>query len=76
MITVYTTKTCPSCVTVKKLLDMKGIEYNTVDVSDDNKLRQELMDKTGMMSVPVTVKGNWEEFVVGYSPRKLMELIS
>ena len=76
MITVYTTPTCPSCVMVKKLLDMKAIKYRTVDVSEDNKLRQEVIEKSGMMSVPVTVKGNWEEFAVGYSPSRLMKLIS
>lgn len=76
MITVYTTPTCPSCVMVKKLLDMKGIKYESVDVSQDDKLRQEVINKSGMFSVPVTVKGDWEEFVVGYSPSRLMKLIS
>ena len=36
MIKVYTQKTCGQCRAVKMLLDKKGIEYEVVDVNDDN----------------------------------------
>jgi glutaredoxin len=60
---------------VAKLLDTKGVEYQLVDVSEDPKLRQEVIEKSGAMSVPITVKGDWEDFVIGWNPSRLMSLI-
>jgi len=54
---------------------MKGVKYELIDVSEDPKLRQEVITKSGAMTVPVTVKGDWEEFVIGWQPAKLLALI-
>lgn len=72
MIKVYTTETCPYCVMVKKYLQAKGIEYEEIDVTNDPETRQQLLDKTGVMSVPVTTDG--ENFVVGFRPGQLAKL--
>ena len=74
MITVYTTKTCSYCVMLKKYLTMKKVEFQSVDVTDDAEKRQELFDKTGLMSVPVTQKE--DQFVVGFQPALLAKLIA
>ena len=76
MITIYKTPTCVYCKSVAKLFDMKGVKYELVDVSEDPKLRQEVIEKSGAMTVPVVVKGDWEEFVVGWQPAKLLALIA
>jgi glutaredoxin len=60
---------------VAKLLETKGVEYQLVDVSEDPKLRQEVIEKSSAMSVPITVKGDWEDFVIGWNPSRLMSLI-
>lgn len=52
---------------------MKGVEYQKVYVDDDVEKRQELLEKTGMMSVPVTTDG--EEYIVGWNPAKLSQLL-
>lgn len=75
MITIYKTPTCVYCKSVAKLFDMRGVEYKLVDVSEDLKLRQEVIEKSGAMTVPVVVKGDWEDFVVGWQPAKLLALI-
>lgn len=75
MITIYKTPTCVYCKMVAKLLDNKGIEYQIVDISEDMELRKEVIEKSGAMTVPVTVKGDWEDFVIGWNPGKLMQLI-
>lgn len=75
MITVYTTTTCAYCPMVKKYLDMKHIKYDVVNLDNDPEKRQEVINKSGAMTVPVTVKGDWEEFVVGWQAGKLAELI-
>lgn len=74
MITIFKTPTCSYCKMAAKLYDMKGIEYKLVDVSENPELRQEVIQKSGAMTVPVTVKGDWEEFVVGWNPAKLLAL--
>ena len=75
MIKIYKTPTCVYCRMVAKLYDAKGIKYELVDVSEDMKLRQEVIEKSGAMTVPVTVKGDWEDFVVGWNQVKLLNLI-
>ena len=75
MITIYKTKSCAYCPMVMKFLDKKGIKYDTVDVTDDMKTRQMVITNSGAMTVPVTVKGDWEAFVVGWQPVKLNELV-
>lgn len=74
MLTVYTTKTCAYCPMVKKYLTMKNVQYKEVDVTEDVNVRQELQDKTGMFTVPVTSYGS--DFVVGWNPAKLSELLA
>lgn len=73
MVTVYTTQTCGYCPMVKKYLEMKGVEYTAVDVTEDPEKRQELLEKTGMMSVPVTTDG--EDYIVGWQPGKIAQFI-
>jgi glutaredoxin 3 len=46
-IVVYTTKVCPYCVRVKKLLEKKGAIYEEIDVSDDPALREAMVAKAG-----------------------------
>lgn len=70
MVTVYTTKSCAYCPMVKKFLTMKKIAYQEVDVTNDEAKRAELLEKTGMMSVPVTTDGN-DNYVVGWQPAQL-----
>lgn len=74
MIRIFKTPTCVYCKMVAKLYDAKGIKYELVDVSEDQKLRQEVIEKSGAMTVPVTVKGDWEDFVIGWNPGKLLSL--
>lgn len=72
--TIYTTRTCAYCPIVKKWLQSKGIAFNTVELDDNPKLRQELLEKTGAMTVPITeIKG---KYIIGWNPVKLAEAIA
>lgn len=75
MIRIYKTPTCAYCKMVAKLFDMKGVEYELIDVSENPQLRQEVITKSGAMTVPVTVKGDWEQFVIGFNASKLLALV-
>lgn len=74
MIKIYKTPTCGYCPMVAKLFDMKGVKYELVDISENPELRQEVIEKSGAMTVPVTVRGDWEEIVIGFNPAKLLAL--
>lgn len=53
MIKIYTTSTCPYCEMAKKFLKKKNIAYEELNVSMDDKARQEMIDKSHQMGVPV-----------------------
>ena len=74
MLTVYTTQTCAYCAMLKKYLTQKNVEFETVDVTDDEATRNMLEEKTGRTSVPVTRKG--DEFLSGFDIRALQKLIA
>mgnify|MGYP001463981132 CR=1 FL=1 len=73
MITVYSTNTCVWCNAVMKYFKSKGIDAEKVMLDDEPELRQQLLDKTGAMTVPITTDG--KDYVVGYNIGKLAKLI-
>jgi glutaredoxin 3 len=46
-VTVYTTQMCPYCVQAKRLLGERSIPYDEIDVSSDDGLRNEMVQKAG-----------------------------
>ncbi len=70
---VYSTPTCPWCAKVKEHLRELGVEYEEIDVSKDRAAAMEMVRQTGQMGVPVTFIG--DEFVVGYDPQAIDELL-
>ena len=70
---VFSTATCPYCVTLKTYLEEKGIEYEHIDVSVDKEGAQEMIKKSGQMGVPVSdING---EIVIGFDKGKINELL-
>jgi glutaredoxin 3 len=49
---LYTTPSCPFCVRAKRLLKERDIAYTEFDVSEDDELRAEIMERTGRRTVP------------------------
>jgi len=50
---VYSTSTCPYCTMVKDFLKKSNIEFEAIDVGQNQEKAQEMMNKTGQMGVPV-----------------------
>ncbi len=69
---VYSSNTCPHCVTVKEYLSDKGVAFTEKNVSVDATARKELMKK-GIMAVPVVeIDG---ETVVGFDRDRIEDLL-
>ena len=50
---IYTTKTCMLCKKTKGYLNEKNVQYETFDVGEDTNAANEMIEKSGQMSVPV-----------------------
>lgn len=71
---VFITPVCPYCYTLKEFLKEKGIEFEEIDVCEDEKLKEELIKKSGQMGVPVIeING---EVVVGFDREKIVKLLN
>lgn len=53
MIKVYTTDSCPWCVKAKNYLKSKNIAFEELNVAEDMDARQEMVQKSRQMGVPV-----------------------
>jgi glutaredoxin 3 len=63
-VTVYSTNSCPWCVKVKDFLKENNVAYNDVNVTEDPKALEEMVDKSGQRGVPVIdIKGT---IIVGF----------
>ena len=60
---IYTTDYCPYCQRAKDLFKRKNIPFEEIDVTNNEKLRGEIEEKTGWMTVPMIFIG--EEFIGG-----------
>ena len=63
MVTVYTLPSCPQCEMTKKFLTREGIEFDVVDLSEDE-ASTELVKSWGYASAPVVQVGDvhWSGF--------------
>ncbi len=73
MVKVYSTSACPYCVTLKAYLKEHGIEFEDIDVSQDEKAREEIIKKSGQMGVPVVEIG--KDIVVGFNKEVISRLL-
>lgn len=71
--TIYTRPACVHCDATEKALTARGIEFETVDLSQDAAALERLRAQ-GFMSAPVVVTEDdaWS----GFRPDKIMELTS
>jgi glutaredoxin len=77
-ITVFTTSTCAYCGMVKKWLDAKGVVYNVVNLDEQPEMQKQVFEKSGALTVPVTLienDDNSEEVVIGYNLARLAAIV-
>ena len=74
MVKVYSTPICPYCVSLKAFLKEHNIEFEEIDVSQNERAAKEMIEKTGQMGVPVLEADG--EFVVGFDREKIIKLLN
>lgn len=71
---VFSTPTCPYCVTLKEYLKENNIAFQDIDVSQDQVALNEMVEKTEQTTVPVVdIDG---QFVIGFDKEKISQLLN
>ena len=73
IVKVYSTSACPYCVTLKTYLKEHNIEFEDIDVVQDEKAREEMIKKSGQMGVPVVEIDS--QIVIGFDKEKINQLL-
>ncbi len=68
-VTIYSTPTCHFCQMSKEFFKENGINYTEYDVAHDLAKRQEMIQKSGQMGVPVIFVG--DEMIIGFDKERL-----
>lgn len=72
-VTIYSTPVCHFCQSAKEFFKENNVDYTEYDVASDAEKRQEMIDMTGQMGVPVIKIG--EDVIIGFDEDKLKELL-
>ncbi len=70
-VSLYTTPTCVYCKSVKELFKEFNVQYDEYNVATDLAKRQEMVDISGQLGVPV-IKID-EEVIVGFDRKGLIK---
>jgi glutaredoxin 3 len=73
IVKVFSTPVCPYCHTLKEFLKSKGVTFDDIDVSADDKMRDDMIQKSGQMGVPVVYID--DQVVVGFDREKILNLL-
>lgn len=72
-VTIYSTPVCHYCHAAKDFFSENNVEYTEHDVAADQAKREEMIELTGQMGVPVIKIG--DDIVVGFDEAKVKELL-
>ncbi len=72
-VTIYSTPVCHFCHAAKEFFAENNVTYTEHDVASDAEKRQEMIDLTGQMGVPVIKVG--DDIIIGFDEPKLKELL-
>jgi len=70
---VFSSPFCIYCSSLKQFLTEHNVEFKDFDVSQDEKARDEMIEKSKQMAIPVVeING---ETIVGFDKNKIVELL-
>ena len=72
-VVVYSTPTCSWCTTLKNYLKEHNIKYRDINVSQDQRVAEEMVKKSGQQGVPQTeING---KMIIGFDKAKINQLL-
>ena len=71
---IYSTPSCKYCKLAKDYFTANNIKYTEHDVASDTVRRNEMIEKSGQMGVPVIIMGE-NELVVGFNKPLISKLL-
>jgi len=73
-VVIYSTPVCHFCHAAKDFFTENNVAYTEYNVASDAEKRQEMIDMTGQMGVPVIKIGN--DIIIGFDEPKVKELLA
>ena len=70
---VYSTPGCNNCRMTKEFLKSKNIDFEDINIAENEEARNWLIEKTGYIGAPVIQIG--DEFVIGFDRKKIESLL-
>lgn len=70
---IYTTPSCVYCKMAKDFFKENNIVYEEFDVAEDAAKREEMIQKSGQLGVPVIEIGG--ELIIGFDKEKIRQLL-
>ena len=72
-VTVYSTPSCTFCVMAKDFFKANDVKFTEHNVAEDLEKREEMVERSGQMGVPVIFIG--EDMIIGFDETKVKELL-
>ena len=72
-VTIYSTPTCHFCHMAKEFFKENDVNFTDYNVVEDIEARQEMLEKSGQMGVPVIFIG--DDMVIGFDEPRIRELL-
>jgi glutaredoxin-like YruB-family protein len=72
-VSIYSTPTCHYCNLAKEYFQANNVPFENFNVAEDTKKREEMLDLTGQMGVPVIRVD--DELVIGFNKPLLAQLL-
>ena len=70
-VVMYMKVPCPYCVSAKRFLDDKGVQYDVIDLTEKPEELQRIKNETGWRTVPIIMING--KLVGGYSDMKALD---
>lgn len=72
-VTIYSSPTCHFCHMAKDFFVANGVVFEDFDVASNLEKRQEMLNKSGQMGVPVILVD--DQLIIGFDKSKISELL-
>lgn len=72
-VTIYSTPSCHFCHAAKEYFTEHNVAFTDHNVARDQEKRQEMIEMTGQLGVPVIRIG--DDVIVGFDQKKVAELL-